>query len=133
LGDLCIGISGTHEFVIEPDKIDALFEMAKDFEVEITDIGYFTNSGYLDIRYKGERAAYLDLDFMHNAVPKKYMEAEWKTPVLQEPGIVDADNNDILQQLMGSLNICSKDPVIRVYDHEVKGKTIIKPLMGEKW
>ena len=59
------------------------------------------------------------------------MEAEWKTPVLQEPGIVDADNNDILQQLMGSLNICSKDPVIRVYDHEVKGKTIIKPLMGE--
>ena len=118
-------------FVIEPDKIDALFEMAKDFEVEITDIGYFTNSGYLDIRYKGERAGYLDLDFMHNAVPKKHMEAEWKTPVLQEPGIVDADNNDILLKLMGSLNICSKDPVIRVYDHEVKGKTVIKPLMGE--
>ena len=118
-------------FVVEPDKIDALFAMAKDFEVEVTDIGYFTDSGYLDIRYKDERAAYLDLDFLHNAVPKKYMEAEWKAPELEEPGIVDADHNDILLQLMGSLNICSKDPVIRVYDHEVKGKTVIKPLMGE--
>jgi len=118
-------------FVVEPDKMDALSNMAKDFEVEITDIGYFSNSGYLDIRYNEEQAAYLDLDFMHNAVPKKHMEAEWKAPKLQEPGIVDADNNDILLQLMGSLNICSKDPVIRVYDHEVKGKTIIKPLMGE--
>ena len=59
------------------------------------------------------------------------MEAEWKAPLLEEPEIVDADYNDILLQLMGSLNICSKDPVIRVYDHEVKGKTIIKPLMGE--
>ncbi len=118
-------------FVVEPDKIDALFAMAKDFEVEVTDIGYFTDNGYLDIQYKGERAAYLDLDFLHNAVPKKYMEAEWKAPQLSEPGLVDADYNDILIRLMGSLNICSKDPVIRVYDHEVKGKTVIKPLMGE--
>lgn len=118
-------------FVVEPENKDALFAMAKDFEVEVTDIGYFTDSGYLDIRYNDERAAYLDLDFLHNAVPKKYMQAEWKAPQLEEPGIVDADYNDILTQLMGSLNICSKDPVIRVYDHEVKGKTIVKPLMGE--
>ena len=118
-------------FVVEPKHKDALFAMAKDFEVEVTDIGYFTNSGFLDIRYQDEQAAYLDLEFLHNAVPKKHMEAEWKAPLLEEPEIVDADYNDILLQLMGSLNICSKDPVIRVYDHEVKGKTIIKPLMGE--
>jgi phosphoribosylformylglycinamidine synthase len=31
---------------------------------------------------------------------------------------------------MGSYNICSRENVIRQYDHEVKGKTIIKPLMG---
>ena len=118
-------------FVVEPEHKDDLFAMAKDFEVEVTDIGYFTDTGFLDIQYKGERAAYLDLDFLHNAVPKKYMQAEWKAPELEEPGIVDVDYNDVLIQLMGSLNICSKDPVIRVYDHEVKGKTVIKPLMGE--
>ena len=31
---------------------------------------------------------------------------------------------------MGSLNICSRESVIRQYDHEVKGRTIVKPLMG---
>lgn len=118
-------------FVVEPEKIDALFAMAKDFEVEVTDIGYFTDSGYLDIFYQDKRIAFLDLDFLHNAVPKKYMEAEWKAPVLKEPKVLDVDYNDILVQLMGSLNICSRDSVIRVFDHEVKGKTVIKPLMGE--
>ncbi len=31
---------------------------------------------------------------------------------------------------MGSLDICSRESVIRRYDHEVKGRTIVKPLMG---
>ncbi len=37
---------------------------------------------------------------------------------------------DTLLQLLGSLNICSRESVIRQYDHEVKGRTIVKPLMG---
>ena len=36
----------------------------------------------------------------------------------------------MLRQLLGSLNICSRESVIRQYDHEVKGRTIVKPLMG---
>jgi len=119
-------------FVVEPDKKDALFRMAADFEVEVSDIGHFTQSGFLDIRYHDEKTAYLELDFLHEAVPKKTMYAEWKAPALKEPKPLDANYNEILLQLMGSLNICSKEPVIRVYDHEVKGKSIIKPLMGEK-
>ncbi len=34
--------------------------------------------------------------------------------------------------MLSSLNICSRESIIRRYDHEVKGKSIIKPLMGEK-
>lgn len=119
-------------FVAEPEKARELFAMARDFEVEVSDIGYFTDSGYLDIRYKNEPAAYLELDFLHNAVPRKTMSAEWKAPQLKEPEIADPDFNNILLQLMGRLNICSKENIIRVYDHEVKGKSIIKPLMGAK-
>ncbi len=37
----------------------------------------------------------------------------------------------MLQRLF-SLYIRSKETVIRRYDHEVKGKSIIKPLMGDK-
>jgi phosphoribosylformylglycinamidine synthase len=42
----------------------------------------------------------------------------------------NSDFTDILHRLLGSLNICSRESVIRQYDHEVKGRTIIKPLMG---
>ncbi|MCK4654658.1 MAG: phosphoribosylformylglycinamidine synthase, partial [Candidatus Cloacimonetes bacterium] len=63
---------------------------------------------------------------------KKYMKAEWKKPELSEPKLPsNFDYNEILLKLMGSYNICSRENVIRQYDHEVKGKTIIKPLMGK--
>ncbi len=117
-------------FVVEPENTRALFAMAEKFEVEVSDIGYFTDSGYLDVRYRNKPAAWLDLDFLHHGVPKKHMQAEWKAPRLKEPRGLDADHNDILLKLMGSLNIASKESVIRVYDHEVKGKTVVKPLMG---
>ncbi len=119
--------------VVEPDKAQALLELAKKMEVEVTDIGYFTGSGYLDVRYKNQMVNYLDLDFLHNGVPQKKMPAEWKKPELQEPEIPRIkDYNPILKNLLSSLNIRSREPVIRKYDHEVKGKSILKPLMGNK-
>ncbi|HHJ53891.1 MAG TPA: phosphoribosylformylglycinamidine synthase, partial [Caldithrix abyssi] len=119
--------------VVEPPDVPALLAMAADFEVEVTDIGYFTDSGVLDVRYGEQRILYLDMDFLHDGVPKKYLEAEWKPPQVQEPILPkNIDYQDILFRLMGSLNICSREPVIRRYDHEVKGKSIIKPLMGDK-
>ena len=119
--------------VVEPDKEAELLELAEEMEVEVTDIGYFTNSGYLDVRYKDKIVNYLDLNFLHNGVPQKKMIAEWKKPDLKEPEAIDVDNyHKVLQDLMASLNIRSRENIIRRYDHEVKGKSIIKPLMGER-
>ena len=33
-------------------------------------------------------------------------------------------------QILGSLNVCSKEWIIRQYDHEVQGGSVIKPLVG---
>ena len=35
-----------------------------------------------------------------------------------------------LRKILGSLNVCSKEWVIRQYDHEVQGGSVIKPLVG---
>jgi phosphoribosylformylglycinamidine synthase len=35
-----------------------------------------------------------------------------------------------LHKILGSLNVCSKEWVIRQYDHEVQGGSVIKPLVG---
>lgn len=117
--------------VVEEQQRDALFRLAAELDVELADIGRFTADGFLDVRYKDRRIAYLHLDFLHEGVPRKTLEAEWTPPALHEPELPEnLDYTAILLQLLGSLNICSREPVIRQYDHEVKGKTIIKPLMG---
>ncbi|MBD2714164.1 hypothetical protein KBK19_03850 [Microvirga sp. STR05] len=116
---------------VEPAKLDELLALGREMEVELTDIGYFTSDGYLDVRFAGEPVAHLDMHFLHDGVPRKVLEAEWSKPTAQEPALAAAtDYTDALTRLLGSLNICSRESVIRQYDHEVKGRTIIKPLMG---
>jgi phosphoribosylformylglycinamidine synthase subunit PurSL len=118
-------------FVVEEDKYLALLKLAQEREVELSRIGTFTDTGFIDVRYANKPVAYLDIDFLHNGFPRKIMEAVWQKPDLTEPEISNDDNNEILKSLMSDWNICSRESVIRQYDHEVKGKTVIKPLMGE--
>ena len=119
--------------VVEEKNVAAIFKMAAEYEVELTDIGYFTDSGFLEVLYENARICCLDLDFLHDGVPKKHLFAEWRAPQVSEPQLKnDLDYNKILLDLLGSLNICSRETVVRRYDHEVKGKSVIKPLMGAK-
>jgi phosphoribosylformylglycinamidine synthase len=37
---------------------------------------------------------------------------------------------DTLLRILGALNVCSKEWIIRQYDHEVQGGSVIKPLVG---
>ena len=118
--------------VVERENIKKIMQLSDEYEVELTDIGSFNSDGFLKILFHNETIAYLDLDFLHNGLPQKILEAEWEKPKLTEPKIPSAiDYNEILVKIVGDLNICSRESVIRKYDHEVKGKTIIKQLMGE--
>ncbi len=40
------------------------------------------------------------------------------------------DHRDALLEVLGSLNVASKHWVIRQYDHEVQGGSVVKPLVG---
>lgn len=119
--------------VVKKEDLKELHKLAHGFAVELSDVGVFNSKGFLDVLYHDKTVAHLDLDFLHNGVPRKHLVAEWKRPELREPKLPGRkDYNDILLQLMGAYNICSKESVIRRYDHEVKGKTVVKPLMGSK-
>ncbi len=119
--------------VVTPQKEKALFALAKQMEVEVTTIGSFTDSGFLDVRYDNACIAYIDMDFLHNGVPQKYMVAEWQKPVIpQGKATVEVtDFDEELLKILSSLNVRSRENIIRQYDHEVQGKSIIKPLMGK--
>ncbi len=117
--------------VVPPQHWDRMTELAALYEVELTEIGAFTDTGSLEVAFGQSPVACLDLEFLHHGVPRKHLEAEWSRPALAEPALPpDLDHGQTLLRLLGTPDICSREPVIRQYDHEVKGKTVIKPLMG---
>jgi phosphoribosylformylglycinamidine synthase len=119
--------------VVPPERLAELFALAREYEVELSDIGRFTADGRLDVRFGQKLVARLDLDFLHHGVPRKELRARWRRPIWPRPPVpAGLDHGAILRQLLGSLDICSREAVIRQYDHEVKGRSVIKPLMGRR-
>ena len=120
---------------LSPQNLDEFMEMAKKHDVEATVIGKFTDSGKFYSTYQGKTVTYLDMDFVHQGVPQMKLEAEWITPEqrgLSEPKLEEiADHNSFLKEMLSRLNICSKEYIVRQFDHEVQGTNVIKHLIGK--
>ena len=100
--------------------------------VEVTDLGEFTDDGRLTLSYEGRPVGDLPMEFLHDGVPRVERKAEWEAPtavafVAQADG---ADKGADLRAILSAWNVCSKEWVIRQYDHEVQGGSAIKPLVG---
>ena len=116
---------------VKPENLKAITKIFDDENVESTVIGKFTGDKKLTLRYDGREVAKLDMEFWHEGVPKYSRKAVWKTPQLAEPSIAEKDNyNDELLRILSSYNVASKEWVIRQYDHEVQGGSVVKPLTG---
>ena len=116
---------------VRPENLKAIKKIFDDENVESTVIGKFTDDKKLILRYNGQEVANLDMDFLHNGVPKYSRKAHWKSPELAEPSIPEKDDyNSELLQILSSYNVASKEWVIRQYDHEVQGSSVVKPLTG---
>jgi phosphoribosylformylglycinamidine synthase len=118
---------------VKPKNVEAIQKVFDDENVESTVIGKFTSDKKLILRYNNQQVADVDMDFLHDGVPKYSRKAIWNTPELTEPSIAEKDNyNDELLQILSSYNVASKEWVIRQYDHEVQGNSVVKPLAGVK-
>ena len=101
--------------------------------VEATPIGEFTNDGRLQLFYQGEPVCDLSMDFLHKGRPQIEREAVWKQPHYSEPDFPQPqDLGEELLRILGSWNVCSKEWIIRQYDHEVQGTSVLKPLVGKE-
>ncbi|HID16985.1 TPA: phosphoribosylformylglycinamidine synthase subunit PurL, partial [Candidatus Bathyarchaeota archaeon] len=100
-------------------------------DCEATVIGEFTNTRRLTLRFSGIVVGDLDMDFLHEGMPKVVRKAVWKREVHPEPRIEEKkDLTEELKKILKDPNVASKEWVIRQYDHEVQAHTIIKPLCG---
>lgn len=116
---------------VPADKIDELVSLAEKLDVEATDIGEFTDDGLFTILWSGRTAGLLPLSFLHGGLPRMHLKAVWTPPLHQEPDFeCPEDLTPALLEIVGRWNICSKEWLIRQYDHEVQGGAIVKPLVG---
>jgi len=116
---------------VKPENLEAIQAIFSAENVESTVIGRFTDDKKLTLKYQGQVVCDMDMDFLHDGVPKYSRKGVWTTPKLNEPGLPEKDSyTEALCRILGSYNVASKEWVIRQYDHEVQGGSVVKPLTG---
>jgi phosphoribosylformylglycinamidine synthase len=116
---------------VSPGNVEALLKVFSDENVEATVIGEFTGTKRLELFFRGKQVCDLSMEFLHEGNPKITKKAYWKQPKLSGPKIpVKKDLTAKLLEVLSHYNVCSKEWVIRQYDHEVQGASVIKPLVG---
>lgn len=117
---------------VHQDNIEEFMILAAERHVEASVVGEFTDSGRVDLHYKQDLVGSLDLEFLHDGLPQMDLVAEWIPPVIQASEIEnDRDLNNDLCAVLHDPSVASKEELVRQYDHEVKGHSIIKPFVGE--
>lgn len=112
---------------------DELSQLCASEGVEATVIGRFVPTGRLVLKYEGQQVADLAMEFLHDGRPAVVRDAVYTPPPvvpLRPPEKDCAGYTESLLGILGSLNVCSKEWVVRQYDHEVQGGSAIKPLVG---
>jgi phosphoribosylformylglycinamidine synthase subunit PurSL len=119
--------------------LDELLAICAIEEVEASVIGIFTDDSRLTVTYSGQVVADLAMDFLHDGRPGRTLEAVWSSPASgKAPGVnkhiplgnVTRSLAPTLLALLRHPSIASKENVVRRYDHEVQGATVLKPLIG---
>ena len=116
---------------VPPENWDEFHSLCDSEGVEAAVIGEFQDTGRLVLKYNDTLVGDVTMKFLHDGRPPVIREAVY-TPPPEEPLELpsrDRWDQDLLA-ILGSLNVCSKEWVIRQYDHEVQAGSVLKPLVG---
>jgi phosphoribosylformylglycinamidine synthase II/phosphoribosylformylglycinamidine synthase I len=120
---------------VPPQSFDRLQAIADGQDVEITTIGTYGNDDLrLILHYGDDVVCDISMDLLHNCLPRRELVAKWETP--QQPTKSNTRTTqasslrDTLLKLLTHPNIRSKEEIVRRYDHEVQGGTVVKPFVG---
>lgn len=128
-------------YSVPPENFKTFENLAIEMDVEVCNLGEFTNSGYLEVYEKNELVSYLNMNFLHEGLPQMELTAEfdpknnqWKAWHNKESKLnIPKDKIEILKILLSSENISSKEKYIRAYDHEVGAATCVKAFNGKTY
>jgi phosphoribosylformylglycinamidine synthase subunit PurL len=120
-------------FLVSPDNVDTVLHICKQWDVCAAVVGKVIPEKITRVFFKGEKILEMDMDFFTGGPIYDTCQRPFILPKKEEsidPDFTIPDCNEMLLKLLASFNIASKEWVIRQYDHEVRGNTVIKPLQG---
>ncbi len=140
---------------VPPAGIEEFASLCAGNDVGMTDLGAFTGTGRLVVRHGPTVVVDLDCGFLHDGIPQRRLVASPPAgrkpgpPVPRNPALgsaaPDGDGGaaasprqapmvprprDALLSLLSHPAIASKESVVRRYDHEVQGATVLRPYDG---
>jgi phosphoribosylformylglycinamidine synthase len=129
---------------VPPANLPRLQALADLWDVEVSVLGSFTGDQQLRVHYNGTLVADLPMTFLHDGLPRRQLQAVWRdgdegkktgrqedeSRITNHELRITASANDLLLTLLAHPSVASKEQVIRRYDHEVRGGTLVRPLTG---
>lgn len=120
---------------VPPEHVEQLAERCRRHGVEWFDLGWFTGDGRMVVRSHGQVVVDLDTVFLHDGRPQRRLTAVLPTPDRRSdpttpPPIAATPPAQLLMQLLAHPNLQSRAEVVHRYDHEIRGATAVRPLVG---
>lgn len=116
---------------VPPENLPRFFEICREHNVEATVLGEFTATGRFEAYYGAEKVLDLTMEFLHHGLPQRVLRCNYREPDLEEPEIpLPQDWEELCCRVLSHLNVCSKEPIVRVYDHGVQGTNALPPYGG---
>jgi phosphoribosylformylglycinamidine synthase len=113
---------------VPPEHEEEVLALFAAEDVEATVIGEFNDTRRLLVKHGDQVIVDLGMEFLHQGLPKTPRKATWTTPAIAAPAAMDEKAR--LLDLLRDGNVCSKEWIVRQYDHEVQAGSAIKPLVG---
>jgi len=119
---------------VSPKNLNSTLSFAKLYNVESTVIGKFNGTKRLKVFYKKQKVCDLDMNFLHDGLPQREMEGKTKVRKIKERLPKPSQSLEkVWQKVMAHGNVCSKEPIVRMYDHNVQGSTALHPFTGKEF
>lgn len=120
---------------VAPDDVARVMATCAVYNVEAVDVGAFTDSGQLVVRYAGDVVGELAMRFMHDGLPERTLHGTWSPPappafIAPLPPSTPAAWIALALGVMAHPNVASKEPIVRQYDHTVQAMGALPPFGG---
>jgi phosphoribosylformylglycinamidine synthase len=115
---------------VRPEDLEALEAIFRRFAVPASDLGSVAAGPYEEVLWNEAPAGHLDVGFRVDRPPLRRRVRPRVRRHRPPPAVPDDRLDELLTALMLAPDSASREPVLRVYDHEVQGRTVVKPLTG---